>query len=207
MTRLMFPIGAPVYCEDGEVRGKLTHVVTHATSRRVTDLIVTSGFPLVKSEARVVPIAAVNETTEHAVSLSMSTEALATCAAYEEAFLEVEIPSAGTVPAFDPTQGGYGTAPVSPAPPSQHLHLRRARYQQVMGQQTQVRTLHGLVGHLARLWVDQASTAMTHVVARKGFIWVEYTTIPVELIEEMSGAEILLAASHREIEELPQHPV
>jgi hypothetical protein len=204
MSTLLFSLGAPVQCEDGTLGGKLTHVVVNADGYGVTDLIVTTGFPLISSEARVVPIRAVRAATEDGVCLSMASDALAACTAYQETFLEIEEASTNSEATFDETGGGYCTTPVSP-PIRQHLHRERAERHLLLGDKTEVRTLFESVGSVAYLLVDQKRMEITHVVVSKGIIRVDHLLIPVELVGEISEEEILLVASHQELDELPRY--
>jgi uncharacterized protein YrrD len=206
---LHFNIGAKVHCEDG-VCGNLVRVVVNPETARAEELVVESGGA--QKKRHVVPVDLVERTTDEAIRLSVSMEALRGHPEYEE--YEVERLAPGWNQAeeyrrrsqhwFWPAYYGYvGTTSTVPTV-RQRVHEGVSPEMASIGRGTPVRSQSETIGTVDHLLVDRESGEVNHVVVRHGLI-PDYPVIPENRIKAVTEEGVVVTVTEAELEDLPQY--
>lgn len=208
MTKFHFNIGAEVHCKDGHY-GKLLKVVVDPHTERVTDLIVEKGF-LLKTD-RVVPVSAVESTTDDEIHLSITGDKLEDYPEYRE--IEFRKPAAGWIPAKQYRAeevlhyaSRYGVIPPQPVVPMvrKRLHEGISPDLAVLERGTPVRNVEGEIGEVNHVLVDSESGEITHLVVDPG-LFSHSLVLPISMVEEVGEESIYVEAIQEELKELSRY--
>jgi hypothetical protein len=204
------PVGADVQCTDG-LCGRCTYVLVNPVQKEITHLVVKEEES--PHAERVVPIAAVNETTPDMILLRYSTEELGNLDPFiEDEYIREDLPDP------DSTAVGFGTGAggsymVWPyATPTHSVTVRVETKHIPLGELAIRRGAHveasdGRVGRVDEFLVDPCCEHVTHLVMREGHLWGQKDiSIPVAEIDRMEKDIVYLKLSKREIEALPTVP-
>ena len=197
--RLDLTLGTQIACTD-QSSGKLVEIVVDPATKQVTDLVVQKG--LLTKQAWVVPLAAVERVTGHAIQLNFHSDELNTYPEYHAA--DVSEPAAG-----GPQTPGAALSPAlgvtaEPPAPMVRKRLREGLVtgRTVLSAQTAVRTQQGDEGSLEHVLIDAESGQIAQLVIRKGFFPKSFM-IPHEVIAQISADAILLTLRSEELAALP----
>ena len=197
--KLDLKLGTQVTCTD-QSSGKLVEIVVDPATQQVTDLVMQKG--LVAKQAWVVPLAAVERATGHAVYLNLHSDQLNSYPEYRET--EVSEPLAGGPQTAGSTLSpalGLAAEPTTPLV-SKRIHEGIVTGYTVVSTKTAIRTPQGDVGTLGHVVIDAESGQIAQVVMRKGFFPKNFT-IPQEAITQISADAILVNLTGDEIAALP----
>lgn len=197
--RLDLTLGTQITCTD-QSSGKLVELVVDPATNQVTDLVVQKG--LLTKQAWVVPLAAVERVTGHAIQLNFHGDELHTYPAYHAT--DVDEPAAGGP---QPPNAALAPALGMAAEPTPVVHKRLREGivtgRTVISAKTAIRTAQGDVGALDHVLIDAESGHIAQLVIRQGFFPKNFR-IPREVIAQISADAILLTLSREEVAALPQ---
>jgi len=211
-------IGADVWAADGVLFGKVSAVVIDREVEQISYLVVRRGFPFLEDKA--VPVGDVGEVTDHQVRLAISGREAADLPNFEgSASVPLEVsdqdardlgpPGAPNIWAKDlPLTLPPLVTTATNAQPYVVEHWRNVPEGSLaLREGLPVRSQEGYeVGAVDELVTDPVSHAVTHVVVRETGPLRRDKAIPVEWIERSDeDTGILLAASRRAVEELPDY--
>jgi sporulation protein YlmC with PRC-barrel domain len=203
------PINVDVQCADG-LCGRLTYVVIHPLTQRVTHLVVREAET--PHTERVVPVKLVTETTPNLVRMDCTRDELAKM----EPFIETE---------YIQTKGsGVEQLPVGYVPGEYVLwpyvvaeerteyvpveHKRVPPGELAVRRGARVEATDGRLGQVDEFLVDPTNGHITHLVLREGHLWGQKdVTIPVSQIERIEENVVYLKLDKHSIEALPAIPI
>ncbi|HXF63218.1 MAG TPA: BON domain-containing protein [Caldilineaceae bacterium] len=209
MAEFQFTIGADVYARDGRC-GVMRKVVIDPATRRVTDLVVEKGF--LQKEDRVLPVSIVERVTTEEIHLSIRSEELENYPLYrEEEFIG---PAPGWQGDWQYQQEEilhwltYYGLPDYPEPIIPMIRQRVPRgipsELEVIGRDTPVRNMDGMVGKVDHLLVNQQSWEITHLVVRKGMLPYRLV-IPISWIKHIDEHGVFIQGNKEQLREAPRH--
>lgn len=197
--KLDLKLGAQVTCTD-QSSGKLMELVVNPATHQVTDLVMQRG--LLTKQTWVIPVAAIQRATNHALYLNLHSDQLNSYPEYREA--DVSEPLTG-----GPQTPGAALSPALGLAAEQPTPMVRKRLREgivtdhtVIGQKTTIRTPQGETGTVDRIIIDADSGHIAQLVMRKG-LFPKSFIIPQEAIEQISAETILVNLSNEEIAALP----
>jgi uncharacterized protein YrrD len=209
MTTVKFTIGARVHCQDGRC-GVLHKVVLDPHTHRLTDLVVEKGF--LQRQDRVLPVSLVKTATAEDIYLTLGSAELVNYPEYRE--VEFEQPAPGWEPGSRYRREDslhWSTYYGLPDYADPLIPMIRKRVKQgiksdlaVIGRDTPVRTIGGVIGKVDHLLVDQQTQAITHLVVQKG-LFPYQLIIPISWVEQVEGEEIFIKGEHEELKTLPRY--
>jgi len=211
MAKLDFNIGSQVHCKKDESCGKLLKVVVDPHTERVTDLIVERGF--LQKIDRVLPVSAVERTTDQDIYLSISGDELEDYPEYREVEFRKPAPGWGEAKQYKAEHTRYWVTPHGgfayhePAVPRvrREVHEGISSEMEVIEPETPVHNVEGMVvGKVDHVLVDRESGEITHLVVRRGLI-PYYPIVPISMIEYVSEESVYVKATTEEIKQLPRY--
>lgn len=210
MATLDFTIGAPVFCRD-EKCGRLTRVAVDPESWEVVQLIVESG--VVSKHARVVPRAAVAETTADRIVLAVGREELEGYPEFRETafriapdweehlahFSRAEVPTTAVlIPG--PTESTASSEVVD-----EKVREGVSLDLNLVARGTTVRYGQEELGKLDHVIVDAESGRVTGLVVRHGTLVPRRAVIPAAAVDEVGEEAIAVNLSKEAFDALPEY--
>jgi sporulation protein YlmC with PRC-barrel domain len=203
------PINVDVQCADG-LCGRLTYVVIHPLTQRVTHLVVREAET--PHTERVVPVALVAETTPNLVRMGCTRDELAKMGPFiETEYIWTKVPGMEQIPSRGYLPGEYVLWPyVVPETmecvPVEHKRVPPGELAVRRG--ARVEATDGRVGQVDEFLVDPTNGHITHLVLREGHLWGQKdVTIPVSQIERIEENVVYLKLDKHSIEALPAIPI
>jgi hypothetical protein len=202
------PVGVEVQCTDG-LCGRSTYLLVNPVQKEITHIVVKeAGSPHTE---RVVPIAAVTETTPDMILLRYSAEELGQLDPFiEDEYLREDLPDPDSTAVGFSSTGSFMVWPY--ATPTHTVTVRVETKHIPLGELaikrgTHVEATDGRVGRVDEFLVDPCCEHVTHLVMREGHLWGQRdVSIPVSEIDRIEGDTVYLKLSKREVEALPPIP-
>ena len=191
------PVNAKVECSDGHA-GTSTYIIVNPVNQEVSYVVV-QEFIHSSGTERMVPIAAVKETSPNKIELSITKEKLTKLPTFVEDFYIQNVPSetdAADVylePFVTPLNMGM-TQVETASYPSEGIVLRRGM---------SIEATDGFVGKIRELIVDPIDHKVTHVLLHKGHLWgAKNIMIPLANIDRIDADTIFLNIDKTAVKEL-----
>lgn len=209
MKQFDFQIGAQIHCRDGRI-GTLEKLVVDPHNKRVIDLIVEKGF--LQKKDRVLPLSIVDRVEDDNIYLTIHSTELPNYPFYKEE--EFYVPAPGWEPTSPyrrqelrhwATRYGLEGAgdPVIP-------RIKKRVPQGIpgdaksIGRSTPVRNVHGFVGKIDHLLVDEQSKEITNLIIEKGILH-HHIVVPIDWVDSIDEDGILIRGTHQELKQLPRY--
>jgi len=208
MSEFVFNIGTEVHGQDGPC-GKLVKVVVDPHTHRVTDLIVKKG--LLQKEARVLPVTAVEHTTESAIHLSIRSDAFGEYPEYRE--IEFEEPAAdGKDAGYSAKQMRYwvsqygGVFVQEPLVPMvrQRVHEGISPDRGIIGRGTPVHHLGEEIAKIDHVLVHPQSGEILHFVVRRGLL-PDWRILPMDVVKDVGKEGVCVKIDEDELAQFPRY--
>jgi osmotically-inducible protein OsmY len=174
----------------------------------VTNLIIERGF--LQKTNRVLPISAVQRTTEDEIYLSTSLSALDEYPEYKKvkfvqpaANWQSEQYGADHVMHWSGRYGMLYNEPTVPRTRCQ-VHQGVAPLKEIIEKGTPVRNAEKTLGKVDHVLVNRDNGEITHLVLRRGII-PSYPVLPISKVKNISEKDVYVSASEEEIKKLPHY--
>lgn len=208
MNHLVLKFGAEVQDRQKHA-GTLHKLVVNPEGTHITHLLVQQG--LLFKHHFVLPLEAVESATTDEIRLNLNHDEVSNYPAFNEQKVEVGIPQRD-VAMLERASGGTLIQPhhVDPVSnPHAGLYVEKHVIREgvnpedlLWSSDTTLHTLDGYAGNLVQVFVDAQDGRLDQLVMRKGKLMEKFLTVPVELIEQSSEAEIHLGIKEETVADL-----
>lgn len=203
MQELYLNVGARVHFRDG-AGGTLHKLVIEPRTKQVTDLVILRGF--LQKHDYVIPVAKVLHTTQDDITVSLDLTELEHYPEYNEVEFEAALDdwdSDVTRPSqhhmvWNPLMGVIEwDAKVVPTT-RRRVIQGIPEQERVIGRDSVVHNIDGMVGKVDHVWLDPATWEITHLVVHRGLTR-RYVVIPYAWVKSVTPQEIYVRGNDAQL--------
>lgn len=207
MNDLVLKFGAEVQDQQKHA-GNLHKLVVNPQGTHVTHILIQQG--LLFKHHFVLPLETVVSTTTDEIRLNLDHDEIDNYPTFVERKVEVGIPQRDAAmlqrasgPIIEPHHVDHITNPSSGLYIEKHVIREGVNVEDLLwSSDTTLHSLQGYAGNLVQVVVDAADGRIQHLIMRQGKLLEKFLTVPAELIERSSEAEIQLGIREETVADL-----